>query len=95
MSAALRYVVLDLGGVVCRFDADTRLRAFERITGRSAAEIHAAIFESGLEHQAELGELDAATVRSLLIAALGGNFDADTLRAAWSSRSTPTTRCSR
>jgi putative hydrolase of the HAD superfamily len=83
-SAAVRYIVLDLGGVVCRFDPDARLRALERLSGRSGAEIHAAIWGSGLDHQAELGELDAATLRSLLLAALDVNVHADTLRAAWS-----------
>ena len=80
----MSFVVLDLGGVVCRFDPDSRLRAFERLTGRSAAEIHAAIFESGLEHQAELGEIDPITLRTLLLAALDADIDAETLRAAWS-----------
>jgi glucose-1-phosphatase len=84
VSTAVRFVVLDLGGVVCRFDPDSRLRAFERLTGRSAAEIHAAIFESGLERQAELGEIDPITLRSLLLAALDADIDAETLRAGWS-----------
>lgn len=78
------YVVFDFGGVVCRFDPATRLHAFERVTGLSGAEIHAAIWESGLEEKAERGEIDPLTLRSLLLAALGGTIDADTLRAAWS-----------
>jgi FMN phosphatase YigB (HAD superfamily) len=82
--SAIRFVVLDLGGVVCRFDPDSRLRAFARLTGRSEAEIHAAIFESGLERQAELGEIDPITLRSLLLAALETDIDPETLRAGWS-----------
>ena len=84
MSAAVRFVVLDLGGVACRFDPGARLRAFARLTGRSEAEIHSAIWESGLERQSELGEIDPVTLRSLLLAALDANIDAETLRAGWS-----------
>jgi glucose-1-phosphatase len=83
-ASAVRFVVVDLGGVVCRFDPDARLRAFARLTGRSETEIRTAIFESGLERQAELGEIDPITLRSLLLAALDADIDDDTLRAGWS-----------
>jgi putative hydrolase of the HAD superfamily len=82
--ATVRFAVFDLGGVVCRFEPESRLRALTQVTGRSAAEIHAAIWDSGLDRQAELGEIDERALHSRLLAALGADIDADALRAAWS-----------
>jgi HAD superfamily hydrolase (TIGR01509 family) len=84
VGATVRFAVFDLGGVVCRFVPGLRVRALERVTGRSADEIHAGIWGSGLDRRAERGEIDAATLPGLLAAALDVDVDNDALRAAWS-----------
>ena len=78
------FVILDLGDVVCRFDPDSRLHALARLTGRSAVQIHQAIWGSGLDQRAERGEIDAAGLPALLRAALDVDIDTPALRAAWS-----------
>jgi putative hydrolase of the HAD superfamily len=82
--ATVRFAVFDLGGVVCRFEPELRVRALERVTGRSADELHAAIWDSGLDRRAERGEIDAAKLPTLLAAALDVDIDSGALRAAWS-----------
>ncbi|HXY95285.1 MAG TPA: HAD family phosphatase [Acidimicrobiia bacterium] len=89
MTGAVRFVVLDLGGVVCRFDPAARLRALEELTGRGADEIEAAVWGSGLDAAAERGEIDPPAVRGLLAGALGGRVDAAALRSAWSLAFSP------
>jgi len=80
----VRFVVFDLGGVVCRFDPDARLHALERLTGRGAVEIQQAIWDSGLDQRAERGEIDAAALPALVASALDVDVDTPALRAAWS-----------
>jgi glucose-1-phosphatase len=80
----IRFVVFDLGDVVCRFDPDSRLHALARLTGRRAVQIHQAIWGSGLDQRAERGEIDAAGLPALLRAALDVDVDTPALRAAWS-----------
>jgi glucose-1-phosphatase len=77
------FVVFDVGDVVCRFDPDSRLQALEHLTGRSAVDIHQAIWGSGLDHRADRGEIDAAALPARLAAALEVDVDTAALRAAW------------
>jgi putative hydrolase of the HAD superfamily len=76
--------VLDLGGVVCRFDPAARRAALEELTGMESEAIDEAIWGSGLDAAAERGEIDPSTMRVLVAGALGGRIDVTAIRTAWS-----------
>lgn len=48
-----------MDGVLCRYRLDARLEYLSRLSGRGAAEIRAAIWDSGFEGKADAGELSA------------------------------------
>ena len=50
-------VVFDLDGVLCELDHPARLARLASISGRSAEEIHAAIWASGFEDQSDSGAI--------------------------------------
>jgi putative hydrolase of the HAD superfamily len=52
-------VIFDLDGVLCRYRRERRLELLASWSGRSADAIHAAIWRSGFEDEAELGRLSA------------------------------------
>jgi putative hydrolase of the HAD superfamily len=94
MSSPIEAVVLDLGGVVCRFVPDRRLRALARLTGAPASDIHAALWASGLDARAEAGDLDHDEVYAAVLARLGGGkrgsgVSPGDLRAAWAAAFEP------
>jgi len=60
-------VLFDLDGVLAHYEHAPRLRVLADRSGRSAAEVSAALFESGLEREADLGRIDTPA----LLAALG------------------------
>ena len=77
-------VVVDLGGVVCRFAPEVRLQALVGLTGRRADDVEAAIWGSGLDEAAEAGAFGPEEACARVIDALGVNVEPDSLRAAWS-----------
>lgn len=89
MSSPVEAVVLDLGGVVCRFVPDRRLRALARLTGSPASDIHAALWASGLDAQADTGDLDQAGAYAAVLDRLGGGLSAAEVRAAWAAAFEP------
>ncbi len=52
-------VLFDMHDVLCRYDMRKRLAGLFRLSGRPPGEIHAAIWESGFEGEADAGRLDA------------------------------------
>jgi len=69
MSIAL--VLFDLDGVLARYEHDSRLRVLAERTGTSEAEVSRALFESGLELEADLGLYDAQAQADELARRLG------------------------
>ncbi|GFE78019.1 hypothetical protein GCM10011487_00190 [Steroidobacter agaridevorans] len=55
MSHDIRLVVFDFDGVMIDFEPQLRLQFLERLTGRPGADIHAAIWGSDFEREAEAG----------------------------------------
>jgi glucose-1-phosphatase len=55
MSAAPALVLFDLDGVLVRYDREKRLASLARSTGKSMAEVKAALFDSGLEADSDRG----------------------------------------
>ena len=82
-------VVFDLDGVVCRFDPARRLSRLVEATGLTADHIDAAIWGSGLEARAELGQLSRAATYDAVLACLERRIDADALRSIWSNAFIP------
>jgi HAD superfamily hydrolase (TIGR01509 family) len=95
MSSPIEAVVLDLGGVVCRFVPERRLRALAQLTGSPASDIHAALWASGLDARVESGDLDHDEAYAAVLGRLGtGTGTADgvspaDLRAAWAAAFEP------
>lgn len=56
---AIKAVVFDMDGVLCRYDLKQRLSVLSAWSGRSPQDIYEAIFASGFEERAERGELSA------------------------------------
>jgi FMN phosphatase YigB (HAD superfamily) len=93
MSSPIEAVVLDLGGVVCRFVPDRRLRALARLARQPASDIHAALWASGLDARAESGDLDHdeayAAVLGRLATGKGDGVSPGDLRTAWAAAFEP------
>lgn len=64
-------VLFDLDGVLAHYEHAPRLRVLAERTGRSAAEVSAALFESGLEREADLGRIDTDGLLAALAERLG------------------------
>lgn len=70
MPVALDCLLLDFDGVLVNYARHLRVRHLADACGRTPAQLHAALFDSGLERQFDLG-LDSATYLQQLSAALG------------------------
>jgi glucose-1-phosphatase len=89
VSSPIEVVVLDLGGVVCRFVPDRRLRALAALTRQRASDIQAAVWASGLDRRAESGELDHDEAYAAVLGRLGDGLSPGDLRAAWAAAFEP------
>lgn len=89
MSSPIEVVVLDLGGVVCRYVPDRRLRALSRLTGTRPGEVHAALWASGLDARAEAGDLDHDEAYDAVLERMGPGVSGNQLREAWSTAFEP------
>lgn len=88
-------LVLDLGGVVCRFRPERRLLALAELTGRPPAVIDQDLFASGFDDAAERGALAPDTYRADLRHLLGlpdNETTAARLTAAWAQAFDPDRR---
>jgi glucose-1-phosphatase len=54
---SIQFLYFDLGNVLVRFDADRMLRQIGELVGMTAGEVKAAIYDTGLAPQYELGRL--------------------------------------
>jgi HAD superfamily hydrolase (TIGR01509 family) len=54
-------ILLDLNGVLYRYDRDARIAHLARLSGRAPADILAAIWQSGFEDDGDAGAFDEAT----------------------------------
>jgi putative hydrolase of the HAD superfamily len=89
MRSPVAVAVLDLGGVACRYLPDRRLQVLAALTGRPPADVHAALWASGLDGRAERGELGHAETYDLMLDRLGGATSGRQLRAAWAAAFEP------
>jgi putative hydrolase of the HAD superfamily len=85
-----RYLVVDLGGVVCRFDHAHRLDRLARACGLTQERIHALLWRSGFSADCDRGRYgSAALVRARIRAVLGFTGGDDDLDDAWCSAYRP------
>jgi len=82
-SVPVEVVLFDLGGVVCHFRPDRRLRALASASGLSESEIHARIWESGLDASFDSGQYATVEAHRAVADALGTPIALDDLMAAW------------
>jgi putative hydrolase of the HAD superfamily len=89
VTALIDVVVFDLGGVVCAYQPDRRLRALADLASTAPSRVQAVLFDSGLEARAERGELTPDETYDAVVEALGGNVKHDDVRRAWSRAFVP------
>ena len=85
-------LVVDLGGVTCRWDPDRRLAALAELSGLPADTVDQLVFASGFDDAAERGQFSLFTFTSELATMLGLALGDDTsvaLRLAWASAFAP------
>lgn len=86
-----RLLVVDLGGVAAHYRPDARLEALTEATGIDAVTITSELFDSGLDHEAELGNHSTEHLVQLILDRLGHTVDLDDLVTAWSRCFEPAT----
>jgi glucose-1-phosphatase len=82
---ALRHLLLDLAGVLCRFDSAARLDCLAAVSGLDTSEVDERLYGCGIIDQCDRGELDAAGIRGVLREQLGLDCDDLDLARLWAS----------
>ena len=82
-------VLFDLGGVVCRFVPEVRLRLLASACGRTPAEVHERLWGSGFSRRCDRGEFRGAEMHERGCALLGWAAGYDEFRRAWASAFEP------
>lgn len=86
---AARHLLLDLAGVLCRFDPTARLGRLATASRLETAEVDERLYGSGIVDRCDRGELDAAGIRDVLREQLGLDCDDLELAQLWASAFTP------
>lgn len=81
--------MLDLAGVLCRFDSAARREHLAAVSGLETAEVDKRLYGSGIVDRCDRGELDAAGIRGVLRERLGLDCDDLELPRLWASAFTP------
>jgi HAD superfamily hydrolase (TIGR01509 family) len=77
--SSIRLVIFDMDGVLDRYDLNTRLERLSAMTGKTPESIHAAIWKSGFEDEADAGKFSAEEY----LAGFGKLIGAPLSRADW------------
>jgi putative hydrolase of the HAD superfamily len=86
---ATQHLLLDLAGVLCRFDSVARIERLAAVSGLEAPEVDQRLYGCGIVDQCDRGELDAASIRGVLREQLGLECDDLELARLWASAFTP------
>jgi HAD superfamily hydrolase (TIGR01509 family) len=90
MAAAVRHLLLDLAGVLCRFDSSARIDRLAGTAGLDPEDVEQRLYGSGLVDSCDRGELGSAAMRDLLRNRLDlHDIDDRTLTALWASAFSP------
>lgn len=87
--AAPALVLFDLDGVLTRYDRAARLAALAARSGKSAEQVKAALFDSGLEDESDLGRWRPREYAEELSRRLGAKLTLDDCIAARAASMTP------
>ena len=82
-------VLFDLGGVVCRFLPERRLRLLASASGKPAQEIDRLLWESGFSRRCDRGEYGAAEMHAEACERIGWNGSYADFRGLWASAFEP------
>ncbi|CAN5150898.1 HAD-IA family hydrolase [soil metagenome] len=85
-------LVMDLGGVVCRFHPQRRTEALARLSGQSEAAIDAQVFDSGFDDACDRGRFTLTEIVEQLTSMLDIRDHPDprgALRACWAAAFQP------
>ncbi|WIN00341.1 HAD-IA family hydrolase [Actinoplanes oblitus] len=80
---AIDTVVFDLGGVVCRYQPELRLRELARLAGREPGEVRRILYGGGFVAQTEMGYWTAEGIVAEIGRRLGRPIGRAELEAAW------------
>jgi len=83
------WLLMDLGGVMCEFQAKRRLDRFASLSGRTAEEVSEVIYGSDLGIRADRGLLGAAELRTALADGIGLPEDDPAFPETWASAFSP------
>ena len=89
LPVAARHLLLDLAGVLCRFDSTARLERLAAVSRLETAEVDERLYGSGIVDRCDRGELDAVGIRGVLREQLGLACDDLELAWLWASAFTP------
>ena len=88
-------LVMDLGGVTCRWLPDRRLAALTELSGMSMSMIDQLVFESGFDDAGERGRFTLEEFASQLVTTIGLRDEpaaTEAVRAAWAQAFDPDAR---
>jgi glucose-1-phosphatase len=88
----VRHLLLDLAGVLCRFDAAARLERLATVSRLETSDIDERLYGCGIVDQCDRGEMDAADIRGVLREQLGLHCDDLELAQLWASAFAPDER---
>jgi HAD superfamily hydrolase (TIGR01509 family) len=83
MTTRIATVLLDLGGVVCRFHPERRLRALASDCGLSELEVRVRIWDSGFDRDCDRGRYTAHEMYQRIRAVLGLKASYTRFRRMW------------
>lgn len=87
--APIRHLLVDLAGVVCRFDRDVRVQALASLANRTPDDVAGILYESGLSERFDRGEFSSAEICQMLRQEVGvSGSDADLARV-WATAFEP------
>jgi FMN phosphatase YigB (HAD superfamily) len=82
MSAPLELLILDVNGVLYRYDVERRIARLGELLDRSPAAVTAAVFDSGIEAAADAGELSPDEYLARVGSELRTSMDRDAWRTS-------------
>ena len=92
---AAELAIFDVDDVVVRYDRDVRVDQLARQLGRPADEVTVAVFDSGIEDEADAGRLDAETYLAAISKRIGTTVSRDAWVSSRAAQRGLTQRCPR
>ena len=88
-SSGISLILFDLGGVVCKFLPERRLKQLAWVSGMPATQIRELLWDSGFSKSCDRGDLSGAEMHQRACELLGWTTDYAGFRRAWASAFEP------